>query len=450
MLGGDWPPRAPWRARTRAHARHPSPDLPTASDAVNGAADAVESAIDSAAARAAAAAEDAAAVADAVEADLEKAAEGVAAVADDAADRATAAVEAVAVGVGGAADAASAAVADAAAAADAVAADLKAAAADASEVVDDVADAASAAVADAADAATAAVADAADAAADAAAAARAAVDGAATAATEAAATVKDALRAAPSVPPFQTMPLIAAPVSPPPNDDPAHALRYCKARLLAAVAGLDRGAAASAAAAAEVEATAAALIAAGPGAVDLTWRGENGAAPVDAIAGTWRLLYSSNFARGRGGGRRGPPLLTLGQIYQVVSPYGGRLDNVVELVGPAPPPLPLPALPGATAATPPPSAPVTLTATLRHALEIGAGGATVRITYEGSDVKADGGYAGLLGALPSFPLPELPSFLRPSRAQRGSSFDVLYLDGDLRVTRGERGELRVFCRAAKA
>ena len=165
----------------------------------------------------------------------------------------------------------------------------------------------------------------------------------------------------------------------------------------------------------------------------------------------------------------------------MVSPYGGTLDNVVELVAP-PPPLPSAVAgflkgaasrlsnnsngngngggessssssPTATLSSPSSSssspAPVVVTATLRHTLELGAGGPTASITYEGADVRADGGLSGLLGSLPPLSLPVgLPAPLRPSVSQRTSAFDVLYLDGDLRVTRGERGELRVFCKVA--
>lgn len=41
-------------------------------------------------------------------------------------------------------------------------------------------------------------------------------------------------------------------------------------------------------------------------------------------------------------------------------------------------------------------------------------------------------------------VPQLPEPFKPSRQQRTSSFDVLYLDSDLRITRGSRGELRIF------
>ena len=48
------------------------------------------------------------------------------------------------------------------------------------------------------------------------------------------------------------------------------------------------------------------------------------------------------------------------------------------------------------------------------------------------------------GNLPEIMLPQLPEPLKPSRQQRTSSFDVLFLDSDLRITRGSRGELRIF------
>jgi len=57
-----------------------------------------------------------------------------------------------------------------------------------------------------------------------------------------------------------------------------------------------------------------------------------------------------------------------------------------------------------------------------------------------------GGLGGVLGKLPEFSVPQLPEPLKPSRALRSSVFEVLFLDTDLRVTRGDRGELRVFVR----
>lgn len=57
-----------------------------------------------------------------------------------------------------------------------------------------------------------------------------------------------------------------------------------------------------------------------------------------------------------------------------------------------------------------------------------------------------GGLGGVLGKLPELTVPQLPEPLKPSRSMRSSTFEVLFLDDDLRVTRGDRGELRVFVR----
>ncbi len=64
-------------------------------------------------------------------------------------------------------------------------------------------------------------------------------------------------------------------------------------------------------------------------------------------------------------------------------------------------------------------------------------------------VRADdpGGLGGVLSRLPEVTLPQLPEQLQPSRRMRSSTFEVIYLDDDLRVTRGDRGELRVFVRS---
>ena len=56
-----------------------------------------------------------------------------------------------------------------------------------------------------------------------------------------------------------------------------------------------------------------------------------------------------------------------------------------------------------------------------------------------------GGLGGVLGRLPEFTLPQLPDPLKPSRAMRSSTFEVIYLDGDLRITRGDRGRAAHVC-----
>lgn len=52
----------------------------------------------------------------------------------------------------------------------------------------------------------------------------------------------------------------------------------------------------------------------------------------------------------------------------------------------------------------------------------------------------------LLQNLPQFGVPELPDFLKPPKNFRSASFDVSYLDASMRITRGDRGELRVYLR----
>ena len=73
------------------------------------------------------------------------------------------------------------------------------------------------------------------------------------------------------------------------------------------------------------------------------------------------------------------------QVYQGISAYASRLDNILEFYGT----VNLPQLPGL-----PKVEPVVLTANLKHYFE-SIGGATVRITFEDTEVKATG------SALPS-------------------------------------------------
>jgi len=48
--------------------------------------------------------------------------------------------------------------------------------------------------------------------------------------------------------------------------------------------------------------------------------------------------------------------------------------------------------------------------------------------------------------LPQLGVPELPDFLKPPKNLRSASFDVTYLDASMRITRGDRGELRLYLR----
>ncbi|CAL4980232.1 unnamed protein product [Urochloa decumbens] len=199
-----------------------------------------------------------------------------------------------------------------------------------------------------------------------------------------------------------------------------------KVKLLSAVSGLNRGLAATQddldradAAARELEAAAG-----GSGAVDLTGPG------LDALQGRWRLVYSSAFSsRTLGGSRPGPPTgrllpITLGQVFQRIDVVSRDFDNIVELELGAPWPIP----------------PVEATATLAHKFEI-VGTSGVKINFEKTTVKTKGS----LAQLPPLEVPRIPDSLRPPASNTGSGeFEVTYLDGDTRVTRGDRGELRVF------
>lgn len=122
------------------------------------------------------------------------------------------------------------------------------------------------------------------------------------------------------------------------------------------------------------------------------------------------------------------------QVYQTISAYTNRLDNVVELYAR----IGLPNLPGL-----PEQEPIVTTLTLRHLFEPLAG-STSQITFEDTEVKTTGGFGGWLGKLPEFRLPQLPESLRPSRDNRSSTFETLFLDDDLRISRGRNGELRIF------
>ncbi|KAL6875782.1 hypothetical protein ACP4OV_013295 [Aristida adscensionis] len=195
-----------------------------------------------------------------------------------------------------------------------------------------------------------------------------------------------------------------------------------KIKLLSAVSGLNRGLAASQEDLDRVDAAARELEAAAGGAVDLD-------RDLDKLQGRWRLVYSSAFSsRTLGGSRPGPPTgrllpITLGQVFQRVDVVSRDFDNIVELELGAPWPLP----------------PVEATATLAHKFEI-VGTSGIKITFEKTTVKTKGG----LSQLPPLEVPRIPDNLRPPSNTGSGEFEVTYLDDDTRVTRGDRGELRVF------
>ncbi|KAL2608131.1 hypothetical protein R1flu_026704 [Riccia fluitans] len=202
-------------------------------------------------------------------------------------------------------------------------------------------------------------------------------------------------------------------------------LAKLKADLLATVAGLDRGLVAEEAD--EFAANAAAQ------------KLEAAAEPVelpedlDKLDGKWRLVFSSGFNSGSYGGRRPGPSIArspflLGTVYQRIDVALRELDNIVDLRFPAPWPLPT----------------LEITATLAHSFEL-AGGSKIRIVFEKTSVKP----LGTFGQLPQFELPKLPEFLRPRNdsAPGSGEFETTYLDSDFRISRGDRGELRIFVKA---
>ncbi|RVW26553.1 Plastid-lipid-associated protein 6, chloroplastic [Vitis vinifera] len=165
------------------------------------------------------------------------------------------------------------------------------------------------------------------------------------------------------------------------------------------VSGLNRGLAAIEDDLQKADAAAKELEAAG-GTVDLS-------IDLDKLQGRWKLIYSSAFSsRTLGGSRPGPPTgrllpITLGQVFQRIDIVSKDFDNIVDL-------------------------------------QIGT--SSIKITFEKTTVKTTGN----LSQLPPLEVPRIPDALRPPSNTGSGEFEVTYLDADTRITRGDRGELRVF------
>ena len=69
-----------------------------------------------------------------------------------------------------------------------------------------------------------------------------------------------------------------------------------------------------------------------------------------------------------------------------------------------------------------------------------SGSCKVKIVFEKTTVKTSGN----LSQLPPFEIPRIPDNLRPPSNTGTGDFEVTYVDSDTRITRGDRGELRVF------
>lgn len=198
-------------------------------------------------------------------------------------------------------------------------------------------------------------------------------------------------------------------------------IKSLKFKLLSAVSGLNRGLVASEEDLQKADSAAKEIEAVG-GAVDLS-------SDLEKLQGRWKLIYSSAFSsRTLGGSRPGPPIgrllpITLGQVFQRIDILSKDFDNIVELELGAPWPL----------------QPIEVTATLAHKFEI-IGKSGIKIIFEKTTVKTTGN----LSQLPPLEIPQLPEQFRPTTNRGSGEFEVTYLDTDLRITRGDRGEVRVF------
>jgi hypothetical protein len=224
---------------------------------------------------------------------------------------------------------------------------------------------------------------------------------------------------------------VVDPPPPPPPPQPPSAFGFelpkpglvssLKLKLLSAASGLNRGLAASEDDLQKADAAAKELEAAG-GRVDLS-------DDLDKLQGRWRLIYSSAFSsRTLGGSRPGPPTrrllpITLGQVFQRIDVLSKDFDNIVELELGTLWPIP----------------PIEVTATLAHKFEL-IGSSKVKIIFEKTTVKATGN----LSQLPPLEIPRIPDNFRPPSNTGSGEFEVTYADSDLRITRGDRSELRVF------
>jgi hypothetical protein len=208
----------------------------------------------------------------------------------------------------------------------------------------------------------------------------------------------------------------------------SEALAQAKARLISAVAGLDRGASARPSDVNAVSAAVTELEALAPRAsLDSS---------LDSLSGLWRLVYSSTFAGQPGGSQgftgvpgAGTPL-RLGPVFQRVQASKRTLDNIVELTVPGPFFL----------------GSLTVVATLSHSLEV-LSDSRVRVNFQALALRGRGvrGARPLTLPSPLSLLPALEAALPPNL--RGGEFDTTFCDAEARVSRGDRGELRVFVRA---
>ena len=156
------------------------------------------------------------------------------------------------------------------------------------------------------------------------------------------------------------------------------------------------------------------------------------------LNGRWTLLYSSEFVPGNaknpGNVVRPSGPLKIVNVHQSIDSLSKRLSNVVEIE------LQLSLANIISTINRP-----TVTANLGHSYSI-QGASTIRITYEDTHVTGEGGFNDWLDSMPEVNFESYPFFLSYllDESFRSSSFDVVFLDDDMRVTLGDRQEIRVF------
>lgn len=69
-----------------------------------------------------------------------------------------------------------------------------------------------------------------------------------------------------------------------------------------------------------------------------------------------------------------------------------------------------------------------------------SGTSKIKIIFEKTTVKTTGNFS----QLPPLEVPRIPDAIRPPSNPGSGDFEVVYVDSDMRITRGDRGELRVF------
>lgn len=250
-------------------------------------------------------------------------------------------------------------------------------------------------------------------------------------------------------------------VSASPTTLATHATRQIlKEALIASTSSLDRGLDASGIdVARDIEQTVMGLCAASPAPrLDLD---------ETALDGTWKLQYSSEFVPGNTKFVGNWPFLASSEavrratkpflpkildVQQVIDVAGKRLDNVVTLeLRPAV----VGELPVLGAQLEKLGGVPVVVARLEHGYGV-SGAATVTIRYERTTVNGEGGVNGWIGRLPELRIGGgeagnvvLAAVREATAAYNSSSFDVVYVDETLRVTRADRGELRVFVRESR-